>query len=48
VIEHDLLGDYEVRGDAYLRIHTRRAVEDFPIVSVKQAAAMAVGVSPAA
>ena len=30
-IEHDLLGEREVPGDAYYGIHTLRAIENFPI-----------------
>src|SRR5258705_1034164 len=30
-IEHDLLGDRAVPGDAYYGIHTLRALENFPI-----------------
>ncbi|MFE1082869.1 aspartate ammonia-lyase [Brevibacterium sediminis] len=32
-IEHDLLGDREIPGDAYWGIHTLRAVENFPITA---------------
>lgn len=30
-LEHDLLGEREVRADAYYGIHTLRAIENFPI-----------------
>jgi aspartate ammonia-lyase len=33
-VEHDLLGDREVPGDAYYGIHTLRALENFPITGV--------------
>ena len=34
-IEHDLLGDREVPGDAYFGVHTLRAVENFPISGIR-------------
>jgi aspartate ammonia-lyase len=34
-IEHDLLGDREVPGNAYWGVHTLRAVENFPITGTK-------------
>ena len=30
-IEHDLIGDRQVAGDAYYGVHTLRALENFPI-----------------
>ncbi len=33
-IEHDLLGDAEIPRDAYWGVHTKRAVENFPITGV--------------
>jgi len=33
-LEHDLLGDTEVPGTAYWGVHTKRAVENFPITGV--------------
>jgi aspartate ammonia-lyase len=30
-LEHDLLGNKEVPGDAYYGVHTLRAVENFPV-----------------
>jgi aspartate ammonia-lyase len=33
-VEHDLLGDREVPGDAYYGIHTLRARENFPITGI--------------
>ena len=33
-VEHDLLGDAEVPGAAYWGVHTKRAVENFPITGV--------------
>src|SRR3712207_9455518 len=33
-LEHDLLGDAEVPGGAYWGVHTKRAVENFPITGV--------------
>ncbi len=33
-LEHDLLGDAEVPGAAYWGVHTKRAVENFPITGV--------------
>src|SRR6478736_6309533 len=34
-IEHDLLGDRQVPGDAYFGVHTLRAVENFPISGIE-------------
>ncbi len=34
-IEHDLLGDRDVPGDAYWGVHTLRAVENFPITGIR-------------
>jgi aspartate ammonia-lyase len=33
-VEHDLLGDTEVPSAAYWGVHTKRAVENFPITGV--------------
>src|SRR3954447_18222372 len=33
-LEHDLLGEREIPGDAYWGVHTLRAVENFPITGV--------------
>jgi len=33
-LEHDLLGDRQVPGDAYWGVHTLRALENFPITGV--------------
>jgi aspartate ammonia-lyase len=33
-LEHDLLGDTEVPNTAYWGVHTKRAVENFPITGV--------------
>jgi aspartate ammonia-lyase len=37
-IEHDLLGEREVPGDAYYGVHTLRAIENFPITGIQVSA----------
>jgi aspartate ammonia-lyase len=33
-VEHDLIGDLEVPAEAYWGVHTKRALENFPITGI--------------